>query len=198
VNGTTIMWLTTLYEHPLPALQWGTVLGASLVAAFWDLRSRRIPNLLTGPLLLCGWCQSAWLCGGHGLLDSFVATLLLATPFVILFVFAGGGAGDAKLMGALGSWLGVVSGIAVLLAVCLCGMVIAVAFALSKRRLGAVLANISGALVGWIPPLFGHGKLRDAARLMPGAAEGQKMPYGPAIFAGTALAAGSLWVWKCV
>jgi len=191
------MWLTTLYEHPFPALQWGTVLGASLVAAFWDLRSRRIPNLLTGPLLLCGWCESAWLCGGHGLLDSFVATILLAAPFVILFVFAGGGAGDAKLMGALGSWLGVVSGIAVLLAVCLCGMVIAVAFAVSKRRLGPVLANISGAFLALLQPVFGHGKLRDAVRLMPGAAEGQKMPYGPAIFAGTALAAGSLWMWKC-
>jgi hypothetical protein len=23
------------------------------------------------------------------------------------------------------------------------------------------------------------------------------MPYGPAIFAGTALAAGSIWMWKC-
>ena len=128
------MWLTTLYEHPIPALQWGTVLGAALVAAFWDLRSRRIPNLLTGPLLLCGWCQSVWLCGAHGLLDSFVASLLLATPFAILFAFAGGGAGDAKLMGALGSWLGVVSGIAVLLAVCLCGMVIAVGGYVVRRR----------------------------------------------------------------
>ena len=196
------MWLTTLYEHPIPALQWGTVLGASLVAAFWDLRSRRIPNLLTAPLLLCGWVESAWLCGGQGLLDSLVATLLLAAPFVLLYAFGGGGAGDAKLMGALGSWLGVVSGIAVLLAVCLCGMALAIAFALSKRRLGAALANISGAVFGLLQPVFGHGKLRqagrEAVRLMPGAGESQQMPYGLAIFAGSAVAAGTLWMWKGV
>jgi prepilin peptidase CpaA len=188
------MWLTTLYEHPTPSLQWGTVLGASLVAAFWDLRSRRIPNLLTFPLVLGGWAASASVSGGAGLVDSLAATVLLATPFVLLFVFAGGGAGDAKLMGGLGAWLGVVNGLVVLLAVCVCGMVLAVIAAARKRRLGAVLGNVSSAMIGLLQPVFGVGSLRDAGRLMPGPGEGQQMPYGLSIFAGTAVAAGGLWL----
>lgn len=188
------MWLTTLYEHPIPALQWGPVLGASLVGALSDLRTRRIPNLLTGPLLLGGWIESAWVCGGQGALDSLAATVLLAAPFVLLFAFAGGGAGDAKLMGAIGAWLGVVSGVAVLLAVCLCGMVFAVIFALSKRKLGPALRNVSGGMLGLLHPLFGNVRWRDAGRLMPAAGEGHPMPYGFAIFAGATLVAGAMWM----
>jgi|SoiMethySBSTD1v2_1073268.scaffolds.fasta_scaffold306405_2 prepilin peptidase CpaA len=190
------MWSTTLYEHPLPVLQWGTVLGVSLVAAFTDLRSRRIPNALTGTALLGGLAVSAFLAGTPGILDSLAATLLLAAPYVLLFVFAHGGAGDAKLMGALGSWLGVVNGVATLACVCLCGVVLAVAFASSKGRLGAVLANLSGTARGLLQPVFGIGSFRDAARLLPEAREGLQMPYGIAIFAGTALAAGGSWLWQ--
>lgn len=190
------MWSTTLYEHPFPALQWCAVLGVALVAACTDLRSRRIPNLLTGTALLGGLLVSGWVGGVPGLLDSVAATLLLASPFVLLFALAHGGAGDAKLMGALGSWLGVVHGVATLFAVCLCGVILAIAFASSQGRLGVVLANLSGTARGLLQPVFGIGSFRDAARLMPGASEGLQMPYGLAIFAGAALAAGGTWIWK--
>ena len=190
------MWSTTLYEHPLPALQWGVVVGVSLLAACTDLHSRRIPNALTGSALLGGLVAAGIVGGGAGLLDSAAATLLMAFPFVLLFAVAHGGAGDAKLMGALGSWLGVVNGIATLFAVCLCGIVLAVAFASSKGRLGIVLANLSGTARGLLQPVFGIGSFKDAARLMPGPSEGLQMPYGLAIFAGAALAAGGTWIWK--
>jgi len=53
------MWSLALNEHPLPAFQWGTVLGASLVAATFDARCRRIPNWLTAPLFLTGLVGSS-------------------------------------------------------------------------------------------------------------------------------------------
>src|SRR5687768_7423149 len=108
------MWATTLQNHPSPLLQWGAVLGATAVAAFTDSRARRIPNWLTGPVLAAGLIQAVVVGGGAGLADSLAAMLMLALPYIVLFLFAGGGAGDAKLMGALGSWLGLVQGAVVL------------------------------------------------------------------------------------
>ena len=197
-HGT--MWSTTLFEHPAPVLQWSAVVGASAVAAWTDLRSRRIPNLLTGPALLSGWAAALWVGGWPGLADSLAATVMLAAPFVVLFLFAGGGAADAKLMGALGAWLGVVLGAATLVAVCLCGIVLAIAYAAAKGRLASVLLNVSGAAKGFLAPLFTRGStrgsLRGAAQSMPAKEGALQMPYGVAIFAGAVLAAGGAWFWR--
>ena len=44
------MWALALWDSGIVPLQWGVVIGASLAAAFSDLRTRRIPNALTLPL----------------------------------------------------------------------------------------------------------------------------------------------------
>ena len=178
------MWFTTLHDQPDPLLSWGVAIGASLVAAVTDARSRRIPNLLTLPLVLSGWIRAGVAFGTAGFGDSLAATLLLAAPFVLLFAFGGGGAGDAKLMGGLGAWLGVVDGFVALLAVCLAGMVLGVAFAVWRKRLGAVLANLSSAAYALLQ------------RSLPAIDDGQKLPYGIAISAGTVVAAGFTWAWR--
>ncbi len=178
-----------LSPHAVLATQWGIVLAASLVASITDLRHRRIPNLLTGPLLLAGLIFSGLTAGLPGLGQSAAACLLLALPFVLLFVFAGGGAGDAKMMGAIGAWLGINQGLVVLTCVCLSGVVLALAYAAARHRLPAVLVNIRGTARGLIDPLFGVGKLRDAAEHLPDAQQGLTMPYGLAILAGLTVAA---------
>ena len=178
------MWFTILHDHSEPLLPWGVVIGASLCAAVTDARARRIPNLLTLPLVASGWIRAGAACGVAGFGDSLAATLVLAAPFVLLFAFGGGGAGDAKLMGGIGAWLGVVDGFVTLLAVCLAGMVLGVAFAAWKKRLGAVLANLTGAAYGFLQ------------RSLPAVDDGQKLPYGIAISAGTVVAAGFTWIWR--
>ena len=183
------MWATTLYGQSVPAVQWGIVLGASLAAAITDARSRRIPNWLTGPLLLGGLIHAGVVGGVAGLLDSSVACFVLALPYVLLFALAGGGAGDAKLMGAIGSWLGLVYGTATLVTVCLSGVVMGLIYAASARRLGAVGATMSTLVRAAIYPLFRVGSLRDVPHLMPDEKESQTMPYGLAILAGVVFAA---------
>ena len=70
-------WLPNLLQAAQPGefslgegsslyVQWGAVLGASLAAAVWDLRQRRIPNALTLPMLGAGLVYSAWVGGLSG------------------------------------------------------------------------------------------------------------------------------------
>ena len=51
----------------MTVLQWGVVIGASLLAALSDLRERRIPNALTFPLFVVGLIWAAWFGGLAGL-----------------------------------------------------------------------------------------------------------------------------------
>src|SRR5688572_21872173 len=159
-----------------------------------DVRSGKIPNLLTLPLLLAGLVGSVVWGGWSGLLDSFLACLLLAAPYVALFLFAGGGGGDAKLMGAIGAWLGLSAGVVVLLAVSICGAVIGLTFAALRGRLRPVLGNmrmIGQGLYGVATGL----RARDAAALMPASGVMMKMPYGIAICVGVCAAAAKVYLW---
>lgn len=189
------MWMNALWDHDLAACQWGAAIGASLAAAACDVASRKIPNLLTGPLFLVGLVWALCAGGLAGIADGLAASILLAAPFVFLFAFAGGGAGDAKLMGALGMWLGVHNGVAVLLAVVLSGLVLAVAFALAKSWLRPALANVASILRAFVYTAFGKGKLADARGLIPDVKDMHTIPYGVAIFAGVCLAGGGLYLW---
>jgi prepilin peptidase CpaA len=77
-----------------------------LIAVVWDIQSRRIPNWLTLPTLVLGVGYNA-ITGG---LSGFVFSLFgMVAGFALFFLFylAGGmGAGDVKLMAAIGSLLG--------------------------------------------------------------------------------------------
>jgi len=85
-----------------------------LVAAIWDLRTRQIPNWLTGGGLLAGLAFHTicgYLDGGSHVAFANLAWTLAggATGFGILFLMwltGSGGGGDVKLMAALGAWLG--------------------------------------------------------------------------------------------
>jgi prepilin peptidase CpaA len=78
-------------------LQWGVVVCVSLLAAIWDLKSRRIPNSLTLPLIVGGLLGGGWRAGLPGLGDAALGCIVAAGPYVLLFLVAGGGAGDAKM-----------------------------------------------------------------------------------------------------
>ena len=187
--------LTTLWHHDLGEVQWTIAIGAALAGAIWDLSTRRIPNLLTGPVLLAGLAWASWIGGLAGLADATVGCLLLALPYVLLFVFAGGGAGDAKLMGAIGAWLGVLNGVVALVSVAVCGAVLAVAFALAKKKLRHVLANLARMASIVVLTVVARGRLGDPSPLLAQTEDMQTMPYGVGIFAGVCVAAGGVYAW---
>ncbi len=199
------MWAMTLWNHPAPTLQWGVVILASIIAAMTDLASRRIPNWLTFPLLLSGLVH-AGIVGSQttgiwaGLLDGFSAMLLLAFPYVILFFLRGGG-GDAKLMGAIGAWIGLVNGLVVLGCVCASGVILAIAFAAMHGYAGQALANVRGIAYGLVSSVISQGKgsdSHDAAikSAAPSPESMMQMPYGLAIVVGVCISAAGVMLWR--
>jgi prepilin peptidase CpaA len=194
------MWLTTIWNMHVECgpLQWGAVIGASLAAAVLDLRSNRIPNWLTLPLWAAGLAHAAiagslagqWPGALAGLGGALAASFILALPFFLLFALFHGGASDAKLMAALGAWLGIVSGLTVLFAVSLCGVLLAVVFALARKRLQILIINLRIAILHL--SLFMRNATRSNALVLLKSKQphqADRMPYGVAILAGVCAAA---------
>jgi prepilin peptidase CpaA len=76
------------------------------VAVASDVRSHRVPNLLTLPAILAAIVASPWIGGTTGpaaaLAGAALGFALLVGPYAI----GGMGAGDVKALMALGAWLG--------------------------------------------------------------------------------------------
>jgi prepilin peptidase CpaA len=172
---------------------WSVVIAASLAAAIGDLRRRRISNRLTGSLLLVGVLWAFWTEGLYGLADSVSASLLLMIPYILLFLFAGGGAGDAKLMGAIGAWVGLVNGLVVLGAVSGAAVVLGALYAITKNRVRAVLTNLTHIVFRTVCFVQGVG-LGD--RTDDVVEEKHELPYGVVIFVGVCVAAGGTMIWR--
>jgi Flp pilus assembly protein protease CpaA len=182
----------------MSVFRWGVVIGASLVAAAGDIRHRRIPNALTFPLLIVGLVWAGWSGGLPGVGQAVGACVLLGAPYVFLFVFAGGGAGDAKLMGAIGAWLGLRQSIVVLLCVAAVGVVLAVVKAVSQRRLKFVLTNVLISFYTFVVCVAGGRRPRPVdERTDNGAAQSGalELPYGVAICLGVCAAVVVVWTW---
>jgi len=193
------MMLTTLWDTNLPLLQWGVVIGASTVGAVWDVLQHRIPNLLTGPLFITGLVWAVWMGGLGGAGEALVACAVMAAPYVFLFLVAGGGAGDAKMMGAIGVWLGLVNGLIALVGVSIAGIVLGIVFLIRRR---GIVSAWSALIVG-IGELFqrffmnGHGlKPKKDVTATSEVEPLAKMPYGLAIWAGVCLAAVGVGLWR--
>lgn len=83
------------------------VASFTALAAICDLRTKKLPNGLTVPAFAAALMFHTALGGWSGLAGSLAG---FATGFgilLVLWLIGGGGAGDVKLMGALGAWLGV-------------------------------------------------------------------------------------------
>jgi len=184
------MW-TTLWDTNYWMLQWGVVIGASTVAAIWDASSRKIPNILTGPLLLSGLVWASCIGGFAGIGESFVACIVMAGPYIFLFLTAGGGAGDAKMMGAIGAWLGLINGLVALVCVSMAGVILGVIFLVRRRGLSSLKPALTLGLI-WVFSILDRRKQEPSEKSKPLA----RMPYGLAILTGVCLAVIGVELWK--
>jgi prepilin peptidase CpaA len=152
----------------------GSLLLAAL-AGVWDWRWRRIPNWLTVSGLAVGVAMNTALNGLGGLKTSLLGAglgLLILLPFVLLRSL---GAGDWKLAGALGAFVGPSELTDLLIASMFVAGIMAVVLIVYKRRTVETLRNI-GRMMGSL--LTFHMPGQEVSLDNP---EALKIPYGVAL-----------------
>jgi prepilin peptidase CpaA len=85
---------------------WAVTLALTLYAAWFDWRTRRIPNWLTVSGFSAGIALNSILQGWHGARQSLEGAGLALGLLLPLVLLRGLGAGDWKLMGAVGALMG--------------------------------------------------------------------------------------------
>lgn len=117
------------------------LLLTTLLAGVWDLRTRRIPNLVSmGGLVLALGIRAVP--GGSGFLEG-VGAAGLGFIFALPFFLAGGlGGGDVKLMTAVAAFLGLDRLLAGLLVMALAGVAMALLAVARRGVLLKTLANV--------------------------------------------------------
>ena len=129
--------------HPSLQLAMFTVaLGCGAIGAVTDLRTRRIPNLLTGPAMLIGLTLHLAIGGWKECATSLIALLVCGAVFLVFNLAGGMGAGDVKFIAAEACLLGLPNAGTLLLCTALSGGVLALGLALKSGKLRQTLQNV--------------------------------------------------------
>jgi len=115
---------------------------ATLAAAATDLWRFKVYNLLTLPTLALGVLTSTVLGGWAGLAASLLGAGFGFAILVIFFALGGVGAGDVKLLTAVGAWLGPYWTVHVFIASALAAGAYAVALLLVRGGVLAVVVEV--------------------------------------------------------
>jgi len=180
--------------HSMPVqalLSAGALIVLLLAATVMDMRTRRIPNALvvSGMVIALvaqavapageGLFASPW--GSIGVVQSLLGLAAGLALFMPLHLFRALGAGDVKLMGMVGAWLGAPLLIGAAALTLLAGGVMALLVMLFSRTSRQVLANVrfmlTTALIG-----AQSGRLAGLDAPAPGSV---RLPYAVAILVGT-------------
>ena len=149
------------------------------IATVIDLRSRRIPNELTAAIAGVGLGLAATGTSGITVAASFTGFFLGLLLMMPGYLLGATGAGDVKLMGAVGAVVGPALVVSAFLFTAIAGGVLAVLVAVQRQRLAETLVQ-TGQLVS------GPGAAPHKIRAAGGAS---RFAYGPAIAVGTIAAA---------
>jgi|SRR5262245_24387149 len=159
-----------------PAL---ALIVAGLGAAI-DLRTRRIPNAVTLGGTVAAFVYVGSTSGLPGLGQSAAGWATGLGLFLPLYLLGGMGAGDVKLLGAIGAWLGPKAALYCALYSVIAGGLLALVVALRHHYLRQAFQNIWGLIGFW--RISG---IRRAPGLSLDDASGPRLAYGAAILTGT-------------
>jgi prepilin peptidase CpaA len=154
------------------------VLIVGLAAAVvTDVRTRRIPNWLTGAIAAAGFGLAA---GGGSVTPAYAALGMLAGLLLMMpgHLIGATGAGDVKLMAAIGAVVGAHLILRVFLYTAVAGGLFALAVA---TRRGLLMATLDGTRRLVTAPV-------QARRTIGSPSRANRFAYGPAIAVGTLVA----------
>jgi len=117
-----------------------------LLAAFFDLRQRRVPNWLTLSAAICGFILNVWFCRLPGLWCSLEGLGIALAIYLPLYLLRGVGGGDVKLMAAIGAIAGPIYWIAIIVLTAVTGAIAGMALVLAKSRMIQTFLNIGSIL----------------------------------------------------
>jgi prepilin peptidase CpaA len=161
---------------------WFSAIGLALGAGWTDWQTRRIPNWLTVSGFLLGLLVNMLLYRMEGARMALAGAgmgLALLLPVVLL---RGLGAGDWKLMGALGALLGPTRIVLVLFSAILMAGVAAIVMVTRKRRWRDTLRNLRDLIFGFV--VFG---LRPNPQIQLGNTALLSLPFGSIVAIATPL-----------
>jgi len=116
--------------------------AVATVGAVWDVCTYRIPNILTYSAIVLALFAHIVLERGPGVLWWVTGLLVGGGIFLFLYLLRTMGAGDVKLMAAVGAFAGPSKALEIALYSAIAGGVLALALALFKGRLRRTLSNI--------------------------------------------------------
>ena len=131
---------------------------AVLVATVTDLRSRRIPNWLTVSTLVLGFVLNALIAYPSPLEGVWLSAKGFALAFLlnlVMYMLHMTGAGDVKLLAAVGAMVGCSDFVGIFLMTALIGGLLAVVLMLVKGRVRQTLWNVgymASELMKWHAP----------------------------------------------
>ncbi|HEU4937596.1 MAG TPA: prepilin peptidase [Vicinamibacterales bacterium] len=161
--------------------------GAILIlACVSDLRTRRIPNVLTFSAIAGAVLYHGVIGGLNAAGWSLAGCLLGAVLFFPIFALRGMGAGDVKLLAAVGAWLGPSQVAIVALASSIAGGAIAIAVALGYGYLRTAVHNLWMLLMDW--RVMG---IRPLQEMTLEGTRGPRLAYAVPISIGTVV---TLWI----
>ncbi len=161
--------------------------GVALLALTFDLFCRKIPNLITLPAIGLALILHSIESGGLGFVFSVLGLLLGIAFLFIPYALGGMGAGDVKLLGAIGALQGPTMVVLVFLYTALVGgVMVAVIFWRRRAATRKPILNFRGVWVNLVSLVLTQRPSVDS--LVPEEIKGVQMPYAVAIGIGTLLA----------
>ncbi len=122
----------------------------ALTAAYFDIRYRRIPNALSLAGACAGLCVNIALYGRAGAVRAAAGLALAFAIYLLLYLAHAMGAGDVKLMAALGAIAGPADWLRITGLTWFAGAVFALALVAWRRRLLTTLWNVAFIAREWL------------------------------------------------